>query len=93
MNRNTILEAMYKVIKDSLEWGVDCRSNSYGYFVDGVMAMTEEMLEKYETEEKKITEQLENFKKDAEYNSMLLEKAKEYLNDSLATSYEPAGRA
>lgn len=48
MDRNTILEAMYKVIKNSLEWGVDCRSNSYGYFVDGVIAATESLLKEEE---------------------------------------------
>lgn len=45
MNRIDILESMYEVIKDSLEWGLDTKE--YGYFVDGVVAMVEEMLDKY----------------------------------------------
>lgn len=61
MNKDTILECMYKVIKDSLEWGVDGRNNSYGYFVDGVVAITEEMLEK----EKERTYLIGTNKKDA----------------------------
>lgn len=44
MNKLTILEAMYEVIKDSTEWGVS--EKEYGMFVDGVVAMTETMLEK-----------------------------------------------
>lgn len=42
MNRMDILESMYEVIKDSLEWGLDTKE--YGYFVDGIVAMTEVML-------------------------------------------------
>lgn len=46
MNKSMILEAMYEVIKDSTEWGVGCEDGSYGEYVDGVVAMTEAMLEK-----------------------------------------------
>lgn len=42
MNRMDILESMYEVIKDSLEWGLDTKE--YGYFVNGVADMTEAML-------------------------------------------------
>lgn len=48
MSRSMILEAMYEVIKDSTEWGVGCEDGSYGNYVDGVMAMTEAMLDKNE---------------------------------------------
>ena len=44
MNKLVILESMYAAIKDSLEWSLDS-NGSYGYFVDGIMAMTEKMLE------------------------------------------------
>lgn len=43
MNRSTILEAMYEVIKESTEWGLG--EKDYGQFVDGVVAMTEKILE------------------------------------------------
>ena len=46
MSRGMILEAMYEVIKDSTEWGVG--EKDYGMFVDGIVAMTEAMLEKNE---------------------------------------------
>lgn len=42
MDRNTILGCMYKTIKESIEWGID--SDKYGYFVDGIVAVTEELL-------------------------------------------------
>lgn len=48
MNRSMILEAMYEVIKDSTEWGVGCEDSSYGEYIDGVVAMTEAMLNKNE---------------------------------------------
>ena len=58
MNRSTILEAMYEVIKDSTEWGVS--EKEYGMFVDGVVAMTDAMLEKEEEMHKRMIEGLRN---------------------------------
>ena len=46
ISRSMILESMYEVIKDSTEWGVSCEDGSYGNYVDGVMAMTDKMLDK-----------------------------------------------
>ena len=46
MNRTDILEAMYEVIKDSTEWGVS--EEQYGMFADGVVAMTDAVLSRYE---------------------------------------------
>ena len=43
MNRGMILEAMYEVISESLEWGIT--EKEYGMFVDGVVAMTEKLIE------------------------------------------------
>lgn len=51
MNRIDILESMYEVIKDSLEWGLDTKE--YGYFVDGVVAMVEEIERELEKSEMK----------------------------------------
>ena len=48
MDRNTVLETMYKVIKESLAWGIDSRDNSYGHFLDGVVAVTETLLKEEE---------------------------------------------
>ena len=41
MNRNMVLESFYKVIQESLEWAIG--EKEYGYFVDGVVAMVEQM--------------------------------------------------
>lgn len=49
MNRMDILEAMYEVIKNSTECGIDCKDGCYGQYVDGVIAMTDAMLEKDES--------------------------------------------
>lgn len=51
MDRNDILETMYSVIKESAEWGIDCNNGTYGHFVDGVVAMTEELLRKNKEKE------------------------------------------
>lgn len=44
MNKEMILEAMYEAIKESIEWGFD--EKDYAQFVDGVLAVTEKLLEK-----------------------------------------------
>lgn len=58
MNRMDVLEAMYEVVKDSTEWGVS--EKEYGMFVDGVVAMTDAMLEKENEMHKKMIEGLRN---------------------------------
>lgn len=60
MNKNTILECMYKVIKDSLEWGIT--EKEYGMFVDGVVAMTEKLIEDTRLEDR-VKEVEEHFEK------------------------------
>ena len=81
MSRSMILEAMYEVIKDSTEWGVD--EKEYGMFVDGVVAMTDEMLRELEAKDKKLKE----------LDNKILETAKNYANasgeiDALVTTIE-----
>lgn len=56
MNRMDILEAMYEVIKNSTEWGIDCKDGCYGQYVDGVVAMTDAMLEKEKIREDRLME-------------------------------------
>lgn len=55
MNRSTILEAMYEVIKCSIDWGTG--EKDYGMFVDGVVAMTDEMLEKLNNTEPETSQE------------------------------------
>ena len=58
MSRSVILEAMYEVIKDSTEWGVS--EKDYGMFVDGIVAMTEAVLQKEELIHKNMIDRLRN---------------------------------
>lgn len=58
MNRNTILECMYEVIRESIEWGFDSEDKKYSQFVDGVMTMTDAMLEREKEMHKKMIEGL-----------------------------------
>lgn len=46
INKCTILEATREAIQESLEWGTACSDNSFGYFVDGIMAVTDILLAK-----------------------------------------------
>lgn len=57
MNRIDVLEAMYEVLEDSTEWAIGSKDDSYAYFVDGILAMTDVMLNKI-----KIIEPLDNIK-------------------------------
>lgn len=58
MDRCTVYETFYKVIEDSLSWGVG--EKDYGQFVEGVVAMTETILKREEEIYKVI---IEGFKK------------------------------
>ena len=50
MIKTLVLEAMYEAVSESLEWGIDCKDGSHSYFIDGIVAVTERMLEKLEDE-------------------------------------------
>lgn len=58
MNRNTILECMYEVIRELIEWGFDSEDKKYSQFVDGVVTMTDAMLEREKEMHKKMIEGL-----------------------------------
>lgn len=54
MDRLLVLEATYETIKDSLDWGIG--EKEYGGFVNGIIAMTENLLEKLKEKEAKCIE-------------------------------------
>ena len=56
MNRYTVYETFYKVIEDSLNWGVG--EKDYGQFAEGVVAMTEAILKKEEEKRKELIKSL-----------------------------------
>ena len=45
INKCFVLEVMYRAIKDSMEWGSGCEDNSHTMFIDGIIAMTEILLD------------------------------------------------
>lgn len=47
MNRNTVIETAYKTVKENAEWGAECENKTFGYFVEGIIAMTDALLEKF----------------------------------------------
>lgn len=48
MDKNKVLEIAFKTIKDSTDWGIECEDKTYGYWIDGVVAMTESVLDEFE---------------------------------------------
>lgn len=47
MDKNRILEIAFNTIKDSTDWGMDCENKNYGFFVDGVVTMTSNLLDEF----------------------------------------------
>ena len=45
MTQSKVIEVAYKTISEALEWGYDCEDKSYAQFVDGVVNMTDALLE------------------------------------------------
>ena len=44
---NRVLEIAFETIKNSTEWGIDCEDKSYGHYVDGVIRMTDNLLDEF----------------------------------------------
>lgn len=91
MNKDTILECMYKVIKDSLEWGVESRNGSYGYFVDGVVAVAEALLEKVDSSVL-IVEAIDDIKS-VQNILYAAEKPSQKFHDNLAKNFSKDAKA
>lgn len=53
MNKKTIYEEFFNVIKESSECGVDADSSKYGYYIDGVASMAQALLDKFDKENEK----------------------------------------
>lgn len=50
MDKNKIIEVAFETIKESTEWGIEDKSDRYGHFVDGVVTMTDNLLNKMKEE-------------------------------------------
>ena len=59
MDRNLVIESAYEAIKDGLEWGIN--EKEYGDFVNGIIAMTDTLLEKLEATTNEDTEKSETW--------------------------------
>lgn len=55
MDKNQIIEAAFETIKESTEWGIEDKSDRYGHFVDGVVTMTDNLLNKMKEEKNCIS--------------------------------------
>ena len=57
MKQSKVIEVAYKTIKDALEWGCnnDC-GESFAQYVDGVVGMTDAMLQEIYTKEQESSE-------------------------------------
>lgn len=50
MDKNRIIETAFETIKESTEWGLEDKSDRYGHWVDGVVTMTDNLLDKLKEE-------------------------------------------
>ena len=46
MDKNMIYQTAFEEIRDSSEWGNSCKDNNYAWYIDGVISITNRMLEK-----------------------------------------------
>lgn len=44
MDKNQIIETAFETIKESTEWGIDEENKTYGYWVDGVVTVVDNIL-------------------------------------------------
>ena len=44
MDKNQIIETAFETIKESTEWGIDEENKTYGYRVDGVVTVVDNIL-------------------------------------------------
>ena len=52
MTKENIYRAMYDVIEESMGWGFECDNKEYIHYVDGVRAMTEELVNQVDNSNK-----------------------------------------
>ncbi len=50
MDKNQIYETAFETIKESTEWGLEDESKTYGHQIDGVVAMTDNLIDKLKEE-------------------------------------------
>lgn len=46
--KELIIKTAYETIKDNIDWGIDCKDGAFGFFIDGIIATTDKLIEKFE---------------------------------------------
>lgn len=47
MDKNIVVEMAYETIKESLEWLEEYKDNTYPYYIQGVVDMTDNLIRKF----------------------------------------------
>ena len=89
MDRNMVIETAYEAIKDSLEWTDNYKSDgngvdSYSNYIDGIVTMTENILNKLENEKE---DRLARPIKEQQFDQIL-----QIERGSMVIKYENLGR-
>ena len=50
MDKNQVIETAFETIKESTEWGIEEDGKTYGHFVDGVVTVVDNLLNKLKEE-------------------------------------------
>lgn len=53
MDKNKILEVVYKTINESIEWGIECEDKIYGFWINGVVSLANNLFEEVKKDEYK----------------------------------------
>ena len=50
MSENQIIKIAFETIKESTEWGLECKDQTYGHWIDGVVTVVDSILKKIDEE-------------------------------------------
>lgn len=50
MDKNQVIETAFETIKESTEWGIEEDGKTYGHWVDGVVTVVDNLLNKLKEE-------------------------------------------
>lgn len=53
MDKNQIIETAFETIKESTEWGIDEEGKTYGHWIDGVVTVVDNILNRLKEENDK----------------------------------------
>lgn len=50
ITKSQIFETAFETIKESTEWGIDEEGKTYGHWIDGVVTVVDNLLDKFKEE-------------------------------------------